>query len=99
MDLPQLLPPEKWPVTVEATVKDIIARMSESDKELVRKRRKDGLIQFHFHWGTGIRNYYGLLRGNKELLRSACGPDSFCDADEASMRIIEAVWEALQISK
>ena len=98
MNAPSILPPEKWPTTVKATVKDIISRMSESDKETVRKTNREDLIQFHFFWGMGIRNQYGLLRGNEELLRHACGDDLFGDADEASLRIMEAVWDALQAS-
>lgn len=100
MDPSQLLTPEQWPVTVDAAVKDIIGRMSDSDKEMLRNTNKDALILFHFPWGTSIRNRYGLLRGNEELLRSACGPRSYrSDPDDASVRIMEAVWEALQASK
>jgi hypothetical protein len=99
MDEPSVLPPEEWPTTVEATVADIISGMSESDKETVRKTNRDDLIQFHFTWGMGIRNHYGLLRGNEELLRDACGNHWLLDADEASHRIMEAVWDALETGK
>lgn len=98
MNAPLILPPEKWPTTVKATVEDIISRMSESDKKTVRKTKKEDLLKFHFSWGMGIRNYYGLLRGNAELLRDACGDNRFSDADEASLRIMEAVWDALEVS-
>ena len=91
---PEMLGPEKWPTTVESTVKDILSTMSEKDKELIRKTKRQDLIMFHHGWGTGIRNYYGLWRGNKELIISACGAP--CHPDEASMVIIEAVWKKLQ---
>jgi hypothetical protein len=91
---PNVLGPDKWPTTVEETVKDILSEMPEKDKELVRTTKKEDLIKFHHGWGTGIRNYYGLWRGNKKLLESACAKP--CHPDDASMLIIEAVWSKLQ---
>jgi len=55
-------------------------------------RPEEQLIRFHHGWGTGIRNEFGLWKGNKELLAD-------CHAehpDDASMVIIQAVWERLQ---
>jgi hypothetical protein len=88
------LDPDQWPTSVEDTVRDLVARLSAEDKERVRATRKEDLIQFHHGWGTGIRNHYGLWRGNQKLIVSACGRP--CHPDDASMRIIEAVWQALQ---
>jgi hypothetical protein len=88
------LGPDKWPTTVEAAVTDIIAGLSAEDKEAVRESKRDDLIMFHHGWGTGIRNHYGLWRGNDRLIESACGKP--CHPDDASMIIIERVWEALQ---
>ena len=85
---------DKWPTTVQDTVKDILSRMSEKDKELVRNTKGGDLIMFHHGWGTGIRNYYGLWRGNQKLIESACGMP--CQPDDASMIIIRAVWQELQ---
>ncbi|MWV13570.1 hypothetical protein F3I62_15820 [Pseudomonas sp. R-28-1W-6] len=90
----QNLGPDKWPTTVEATVADILASLSAEDKEMLRKNKKDELIMYHHGWGTGIRNYYGLWRGNEKLIESACGKG--CHPDEASMVIIKAVWSSLQ---
>jgi hypothetical protein len=59
------LGPNKWPITVQDTVKDILSRMSEKDKELVRNTKGGDLIMFHHGWGTGIRNYYGLWWATK----------------------------------
>ena len=91
---PDELGPDKWPTTVQGTVKDILSRMSEKDKELVRNTKGGDLIMFHHGWGTGIRNYYGLWRGNKKLIESACGGS--CQPDDASMIIIRAVWGELK---
>jgi len=88
------LGPENWPTTVKATVVDLISALPEEDKDAIRNTKKDDLIQYHHGWGTGIRNHYGLWRGNQELIKDACGKP--CHPDDASMVIIEAVWQALQ---
>jgi len=90
----EVLGPGTWPTTVEATVDDIISALSEKNKETVRTTKREDLIKFHHGWGTGIRNHYGLWRGNSKLLESACG--GACHPDDASMIIIEAVWNKLQ---
>ena len=88
------MPPERWPTTVCATVADIVQRMRDEDKKRIRDTKKSDLIQYHHGWGTQIRNYYGLWRGNDKLLTSACG--KICHPDDASVIIIEAVWTTLQ---
>jgi hypothetical protein len=54
--------------------------------------RKDSLIELHHGWGTGIRNGFGLWRGNTGL-QASCAKEH---PDDCSMVIIEAVWEALR---
>jgi hypothetical protein len=88
------LGPDHWPTTVQMAVADIVKSLSDEDKATLRKTRKSDLIRFHHGWGTGIRNHYGLWRGNDKLIESACGKG--CHPDDASMVIIEAVWSALQ---
>lgn len=90
----EVLEADSWPTTVEAVVRDILSRMPAEDKETVRNTKKAELIRFHHGWGTGIRNHYGLWRGNSALIESACGAP--CHPDDASMVIIEAVWKELQ---
>jgi hypothetical protein len=91
------LGPATWPTTVKAAVADILSTMPDKDKEIVRKTKKEELVQFHHGWGTGIRNHYGLWRGNNKLIEDACGKD--CHPDDASSVIIKAVWTALQPPK
>ena len=91
---PEGLGPDKWPTTVQDTVKDILSRMSEEDKNMIRKTKGGDLIMFHHGWGTGISKYYGLWRGNQKLIESACGRS--CHPDDASMVIIRAVWRELK---
>ena len=84
-----------WPKTVEEAVAHTLRSMSDEDKKLVRETPEDELIgRFHHGWGTGIRNSFGLLRGNTELLASCGSPDN---ADSASSVIIQAVWKKLQV--
>jgi len=81
-----------WPRTVEQAVTNILGSMSEEDKQKVRATKREDLIRYHHGWGTGIRNGLGLWRGNRQLLAD-------CNAqhpDDASMVIIDAVWERLQ---
>lgn len=85
---------DKWPTSVREAVADIVRRMPEEDRQRVRTTAKGDLIKFHHGLGTGIRNYYGLWRGNDKLIVSACGKP--CHPDDASMLIIEAVWASLQ---
>jgi hypothetical protein len=42
----------------------------------------------------GIRNHYGLWHGNSRLIEAVCGGP--CHPDDASIIIIEKVWDALQ---
>ena len=84
--------PSTWPLTLDAVVERLLGLMSDADKEVVRNTPEDKLIRFHFPWGMGIRNEFGLWRGNTQLLES-CGGEH---PDDASSVIIRAVWERLQ---
>ena len=81
-----------WPRSVDEAATRILGTMSEADKQRVRATKKDDLIQFHHGWGTGIRNDFGLWGGNKELMADCHA----ANPDDASMVIIEAVWQRLQ---
>lgn len=81
---------EKWPKTLDGAVINILSLMDDESKNKVRQMAKNDLIKFHHSWGRGIRNSFGLWKGNKELIVSSCG--QYCHPDEASMKIIEAVW-------
>jgi hypothetical protein len=81
-----------WPKTVDEAVTRILAEMDDADKARVRGTKKEDLIEFHHGWGTGIRNEFGLWKGNTNLLAD-CHTDT---PDTASMVIIEAVWQRLR---
>jgi hypothetical protein len=91
---PQALKPLPRNVTraVDRIVKDLYPQMR--DKLLATKR--EDLVQFQQDWGSGIRNSLCLQAGgNDQLLRAACDGE-LCHPDEASMVIMEAVWDRLQ---
>jgi hypothetical protein len=90
----EVLGPDQWPKTMSEAVEQITSGMKEEDKALIRRTSRNDLVLFHFSWGMGIRNAYGLWRGNRDLLVSACGRP--CHPDDASMLIIEAVWTELR---
>jgi hypothetical protein len=81
-----------WPRTVSEAVTRILAGMSEADKERIRASKKQDLIHYRAGWGALIRSDFGLWDGNKELLAD-CGTQL---PPDASMVIIEAVWQRLQ---
>ena len=93
-DPPGVLSSNQWPTTVDDVVRDLHQKVSEADKTRIRAMPKSELIGLHHGFGTWIRNYYGLWRGNEALKLSACGKR--CVADDASMVIIERFWAALQ---
>jgi hypothetical protein len=81
-----------WPKTVDEAVTRLLAEMDDADKTGLRDTKKEDLILLHHGWGTGIRNDFGLWRGNTNLMAD-------CHAqhpDDASMVIIKAVWQKLQ---
>ncbi|MDC1286789.1 hypothetical protein N8198_02770 [Gammaproteobacteria bacterium] len=82
-----------WPETINEAVLDIISDLSEEEKKWIKSLKKEQLIKLHHGFGTGIRNDYGLWKGNKTLIESACGKP--CHPDTASMVIIKGVWSKL----
>jgi hypothetical protein len=84
-----------WPTTVDEAARRIVGELDEESRERVRTTTKDQLIQYLHGWGTGIRNSFGLWRGNEKLLAS-CGAAAKTDPEACSMVIIEAVWTLLQ---
>ena len=63
--------------------------------KLIETKRED-LVQFQTDWGAGIRRSLCLVAGgNDQLIRSACKGE-LCHPEEASMIIMESVWDRLQ---
>jgi|GEM_PF-2511373 len=89
-------PPNKLkvlPKTLDEAVSLILKDMRPEDIEIIKVTKRSNLIKYHHGWGTNIRNTFGLWGGNKELIKSICNTP--CHPDNASMQIIEAVWDKL----
>ncbi len=93
----QGLSPSEWPESCSEAVEYLVEGMSDKDRSTVRNTQKENLINFHFGWGMGIRNDFGLWRGNDRLISSCMELNSTNDAhpDSISMIIIEEVWKTL----
>lgn len=87
---------EKYPETVSEAADILIQDIQDKDKEEIISKTKDDLIMYHFGWGTGIRNSFGLWKGNTKLLID-CGSEKI-HPDDCSMIIIEEVWKKLRAS-
>ncbi|MFH1437170.1 MAG: DUF6794 domain-containing protein [Pseudomonadota bacterium] len=82
----------RLPATIDEAVAFVLPQMSEEDKKTMRDTPKKDLIKYHHGFGTAIRNKLGLWSGNAELMKAAKANHP----DDASMVIIEALWEKLQ---
>ncbi len=80
--------------TKDEVVKDIFENMSIADKARVKHTPKDELTLECRGWAMGLRNYY-LMWHNDALVKDT-GKEH---PEDASMVIIEEVWEMLQKSE
>ena len=81
-----------WPKTLDEAVKICLLTLTPQQKELIKNTPREELTLFHSGWALNMRNEFGLWQSNKELLKS-CGA---IHPDEASMAIVEAVWDRLK---
>ena len=82
---------QDWPISVEAAVNRMILEMTDETKESIRSMPDTDLIKLHHSMGRGIRNRFGLWKGNNELLKDTGANEP----DAASMFIIKALWKRL----
>ena len=80
--------------TKDEVVKDILENMSIADKVRVKHTPKDELTLECRGWAMGLRNYY-LMWHNDALVKDTGKKQP----EDASMVIIEEVWETLQKSE
>jgi len=89
-----LEPEPVYQTSLESVVNQILADMNEHEKEELTKTPKIDLARYYYDWGTATGKRLGLWSGNKMLLESVCGSMK-CYPDDASMLIIESVWNRL----
>ena len=91
---PQALKP--LPRNVTRVVDRIVKGIEPEFREKLLQTNREDLVQFQTDWGKGIRKSLCLEAGNNEqLIRSACAGNR-CHPEDASMVIMEAVWDRLE---
>ncbi|MCG6912122.1 MAG: putative molybdenum carrier protein [Deltaproteobacteria bacterium] len=87
-----------WPATVEDAVKRLIDELFLRDKNRISTMEPPDLDELHPTLGRYIRENYGLLSGNHELLKSCMRTTQASEIvpDEASAIIIKELWQELQ---
>jgi hypothetical protein len=91
---------EKQPQSVEEAVDRLHANMGLNDEILLATMNEEDLIDAHFALGHHIRHEFGLWTGNDALLESCriVAGDKNLHIDDASMVIINALWEKVKKS-
>ena len=87
------------PSTVEEAVDHLLARMDAEGQATIRATPQSELIRFHLPWGMWVRHELGLWGGNPQLISSIqerSGSMVILHPDDASMIVIQALWERLQ---
>ena len=86
-------PGDEWPQSVDAAVEKLRARLDAKTLEwILRSPRDQVVVDLHLPFGTGVRNEFGLWRGNDALL-SSCGVKH---PEECSGVIFEALWRKVR---
>jgi hypothetical protein len=96
--VPGHLGPEAWPVTCDAAAEMLLSRFDADLRATLTGMTKQELIRFHHGWGQAIRTGLGMWRGNAALVKSCSArrTDDFAFPDNASMALIEDIWQRLQ---
>ncbi len=86
------------PTTIADAVNTLLSDLPIETKHQIRNSSEDGLINFHFGLGMGIRNEFGLWEKESKLLENCkeLSGNPSIDVDIASEIIIKALWERLQ---
>jgi hypothetical protein len=87
---------KQWPATIDEAVGVVIAALSDDERASIAALAQAELIGLHFGLGAWIRNNLGLWKGNDALTQAIRERDPEIHPDDASMVIVEAVWERLR---
>jgi hypothetical protein len=82
------------PETLEAAVSAVLARLSPSQKSIVKGTAKDSLFLLLGEWGDDIEERLLLKNKNSTLAATVC--KRTCSPEEASLLIMKAAWDELQ---
>jgi hypothetical protein len=94
----QTEPTDLAPRTVEEAVDHLISNMPLKDKTTIANMSPIELPNLHLTLGRYIMNNFGLLSGNRELMKSchSAAKDVLQHEEDAVGIIINALWEKLQ---
>ncbi|MFW5397669.1 MAG: hypothetical protein XXXNARYT_003397 [Candidatus Accumulibacter regalis] len=90
------MPEKQVPETIDEAVGVVIAALSDEERARITDMAQSELIGLHLGRGTWIRNNIGLWKGNDTLMRAIGEGDPSIHPDDASMVIIEEVWQRLR---
>ncbi|GGY74980.1 hypothetical protein GCM10011613_20570 [Cellvibrio zantedeschiae] len=85
---------ESLPSTCQEAIELIASTLDEESLKTLKETKKEDLAMFHFSWGMGIRNGYGLW-SKKSPIRLSCAKrigKKDIHPDNASGIIMEEVW-------
>jgi hypothetical protein len=82
------------PETLETAVAAVIARLSPSQKSIVKGTAKDSLFLLLGEWGDDIEERLQLKNKNNKLAAIVC--KKACTSEESTLIIMHAAWEELQ---
>ena len=87
------LPRSQWPRTLTEAVPLIVATLTPAQKSIVRGTSRENLFMLQGEWGEDIEQLLGLRSGNTALVTAVCG--ATCSVDEATLRLLQATWDAV----
>ena len=80
--------------TLEAAVSAVLARLSPSQKSIVKGTAKDSLFLLLGEWGDDIEERLRLKNKGSTLAAAVC--KRACSAEDATLIIMKAAWDELQ---
>ena len=86
------------PTTCNGAAEEIVKDLDAKSIETLKSTKREDLIKFHFSWGMGIRNSFGLWADNS-LIRKSCANESGEEdihPDGASTIIMEKIWDIIK---
>jgi len=94
----QMKRPKKEPQSVAEAVERLISNLPLKDKATVASMSRNELTGLHLNLGRYIMNNFGLLSGNRELMKScrSASKEILRHEEDAVTVIITALWEKLQ---
>jgi hypothetical protein len=94
----QMKQPEKKPQSVAEAVERLISDLPLKDKTTVANMSRNELPGLHLSLGGYIMNNFGLLSGNRELMKScrSVSKETLRHEEDAATAIITALWQKLK---